>query len=368
MIKKVLFVTRFMSGGGAERVISVLSSEMEKQGYEVGILVYNRTEKDYATAFGVKVLTLGEGYSENKGNSVTRKFYRRKQIRQVVKEYKPDVIIPFLKPIVVETYQFAASLGIPILATVRNVPQFSGKLDRMMYLYAVSHCKAVFLQTAQQKQNFNEKIHAKTFVVSNPVSEVFLETGAARNYELVQKPSKVIVSAGRLDKQKNQKLLIEAMALVHKKHDDWVLKLFGEGKEKRNLEACIRNHKAENYIFLCGRTNHLPEEFGKADLFVLSSDFEGMPNALLEAMAAGMPCVSTDCPTGPASLIGDNVYGRLSPVSDAILLADNIMYFIEKPEEAICCGEKAYHYIRDNYSPQKITEKLIENINRYIDS
>lgn len=366
MVKRVLFVTRFMSGGGAERVISVLSSEMEKQGIEAGILVYNPMEKDYTTAFGVKILTMGEGYSEDKGNSVTRKFYRRKRMRQVVKEYKPDVIIPFLKPIVVETYQFAASLGIPILATVRNVPQFSGKMDRMMYLYAVSHCKAVFLQTADQRQNFDSKMKAETFVISNPVSEVFLETGAARNYDLVQKPSKVIVSAGRLDKQKNQKLLIEAMELVHKKHDDWVLKLFGEGKEKGNLEACIHKHRAERYIFLCGRTNRLPEEFGKADIFVLSSDFEGMPNALLEAMAAGTPCVSTDCPTGPKSLIGDNVYGRLTPVSDVAGLAANIMYFIENPKEAIRCGEKAYRHIHDNYSPQKITAKLIENINRYV--
>lgn len=367
MSKKVLFITRFMHGGGAERVISVLATEMVKQGYEVGILVYNRTEKDYAIAPDVKVFMMGEGYSETKGNSITRKIYRRKRMRQVVNEYNPDVIIPFLKPIVMETYQFVSTLGIPILATVRNLPQFSGKMDRIMYMYVVSHCKAVFLQTVEQQQNFNEKIKSKSFVVANPVSKVFLEMGATRNYELVQKPSKVIVSVGRLDKQKNQRLLIEAMTLVHKKHGDWILNLFGEGNERRNLQTCIRDNRAENYIFLCGKTNHLPEEFAEANIFVLSSNFEGMPNALLEAMASGLPCISTDCPTGPASLIGNNMYGRLTPVGDVDLLAANIMYFIENPKEAICCGEKAYHYVRDNYSPQKITTKLLENINRLID-
>lgn len=368
MVKKVLFVTRFMNGGGAERVISVLSSEMEKLGCEVAILVYNRTEKDYIIDSSVKVFVMGKAYSENKGNPVMRKIYRRKRLRQVANEYKPDVIIPFLKPIVIETYQFVYSLGIPILATVRNWPQFSGKIDRMIYMHTISRCQAVFLQTIEQQQNFNEKIKSKSFVVANPVSEIFLKEGAIRNYDAFQKRSQIIVSAGRLDKQKNQRLLIEAMALVHKKYDGWILKLFGEGKEQKNLEQYICDNKAEEYIFLCGRTDNLPEEFGKADIFVLSSDFEGMPNALLEAMAAGVPCVSTDCPTGPSSLIGDNnMYGRLSPVGNAALLASNIIYFIENPKEAIQCGEKAYHYINENYSPQKIAEKLIENINKYID-
>lgn len=366
MVKRILFITRYMSGGGAERVISVLSSELEKQGYETGILVYNRTKNDYAISSGITIFTMGDNYSEKEGNSLTRKLYRYKRMNQIVQNYQPDVVIPFLKPVMIETYQFVSKLGIPILATVRNLPQFTGKIDRMLYMYVVSHCKAVFLQTEGQKQNFNDEIVSKSFVVPNPVSPAFLVKGKNRNYEPSKRSTKVIISAGRLDKQKNQDMLIKAMVEVHKKHDDWVLKLFGEGKEEEKLKTCIRENKAEKYIFLCGRTNQLPEEFAKADIFVLSSDFEGMPNALLEAMASGMPCISTDCPTGPANLIKNNEYGRLTPIKNIDLLAMNIIYYIENRKEASLCGEKAYHYINDNYSPYKITKKLMENINRYI--
>ena len=166
--------------------------------------------------------------------------------------------------------------------------------------------------------------------------------------------------------QKNQKMLIDAMAVVHKAHPEVTLKIFGEGPEENSLLAHIHELELDDCVQLMGKTADVAGELARADLFVFSSDFEGMPNALMEAMAAGMPCVSTDCPTGPKELIGENERGLLVPLGDTEAFAAAVLYMIEHVPEANTMGQKAHAYMRENYSPLSIARQLAENCEKYL--
>lgn len=136
-----------------------------------------------------------------------------------------------------------------------------------------------------------------------------------------------IVTCGRLTEQKNHKLLIDAFAEVQKIYPFATLKIYGEGVLREKLQNQIDSLNLNEKVFLMGATNDVAKALQTADLFVLSSDYEGMPNALMEAMAAGVPCISTDCPCGgPRELFGEDASDKLVPCNDSAQLA-----------EAICC-------------------------------
>lgn len=362
MIRRIMFVTRFLSGGGAERVISVLANSLVEQGYEVGIMAYNVTPQDYPLDARVSRFTL-ENYAEDTGNPVSRTAFRWKHLRKAVKAYHPDVVLPFLEPLVRETFLTTRGLHIPMISAVRNKPVYHSALEKRLYDYFYAHSAAVFLQTESQKQFFGEKIVAKSFVVPNPISAGFIACGTERKERTA---IRTIVTAGRLNPQKNHRLLIEAMAQVHRAHPECVLHIYGEGSERDGLQAQIDGLDAGSYIRLMGRSTDLAQVYADADLFVLSSDYEGMPNALAEAMAAGMPCISTDCLTGPKELIGDDQRGLLVPTGDAESMAAAMLRLIESPELAGRLGAAAHAYTGERFAPSQVALALVENCEQYI--
>lgn len=355
MIRRVLFITRFLSGGGAERVISVLANALVEQKYDVGVLIYNITADDYPLDKRVAQFTL-KNYEENSGNRLTRTTFRWKNLRKIMKEYHPDVILPFLESAVRDTFFASRGLNMKTISTVRNLPVYDSKLEKYFYDYIYANSTAVFLQTESQKQFFSNRINNQSFVVPNPVNSIFIQVGEKGKQ---QKKIKVIVTAGRLNPQKNHRLLIEAMNIVHKKHPECLLHIYGEGNEQDSLLHFIDELEAESYIQLKGRSAKLAQIYEKADLFVLSSDYEGMPNALTEAMAAGLPCIATDCLTGPKELIGNNQRGILVPVGDVLQMSAAMMEMIESPDMANKLGRDAHEYVKEQFSPEKIVKSLI---------
>ena len=330
-------------------------------GHDVGVLLYKRTPDEYALSGNVSVLELETFYSEAIGNPVSRKLGRIRGIRKLVSEYKPDVIIPFLDSMVIETYHATRGMNIPVIATVRNNPEKSNRFDRGYRNYVLKRCSSVFLQTEDQRRYFSERIRKNSFVVPNPVNEQMLNLGRTR---VQHNGIKNIVTCGRLEKQKNHKLLIEAMVYVHNIYPDVRLSIYGEGTEKENLQQMIQDNHAQEYVYLMGRTSQVDKVLNEADLFVLSSDFEGMPNALMEAMACGIPCISTDCPTGPRELIGNNERGGLVPVGDTEKMAGAICEMISNNNRASELGKVAHNYLETFYAPQEIARKLLEEISK----
>jgi glycosyltransferase involved in cell wall biosynthesis len=201
-------------------------------------------------------------------------------------------------------------------------------------------------QTEQAKAWFPQRLQRKSQVIMNQVDESFFSIPDAPEHGYV-------MTAGRLTKQKNQAMLIRAFASITDKVDE-ELRIYGQGELEPELAALIRELKMEDRIKLMGATDDVQSALAGASLFVLPSDFEGMPNALLEAMAAGRPCIATDCPCGgPRAALGDNEFGRLVAVGDEKGLADNMLELLQN----ITSSNILAHSARQKaaaFAPQKV--------------
>jgi glycosyltransferase involved in cell wall biosynthesis len=170
-------------------------------------------------------------------------------------------------------------------------------------------------------------------------------------------------AAGRLSEQKNHKMMIDAVKIVANKYNDVCLRIYGVGELEGQLRSYINELSLENNVKLMGRSYELYNVYKNADLYVMSSNYEGMPNALAEAMAIGLPCISTDCRTGPRDLNDDETNGFLVPCNDANALAEKIKAIFEmSSQEQKRMGEAARVKIINVCGESSSLQKLVELI------
>ncbi|MDO5157092.1 MAG: glycosyltransferase, partial [Eubacteriales bacterium] len=181
------------------------------------------------------------------------------------------------------------------------------------------------IQTRDAQSFFPESIRKKSAVIMNQVDKRF--------FNIKRGTGEYWLATGRLEKQKNYPLMITAFANVCRRHPDEVLKIYGEGSEKESLRRLIKQLGMEHNILLMGVTNDVPQQLKNAKGFILSSDYEGMPNGLLEALAAGVPCIATDCPCGgPREVIHTGINGVLVSINNKIELESAIEKILCDPE------------------------------------
>ncbi len=325
---KILFISADLCDGGAQRVMSVLSKEMAQRGHDTHMLVFYKTSHDYRIDPHVKLEIMCEDYGLYKRwTGLRRAIY----IRRYLKRIRPDIAIGFLQA---GYALYLASFGMHFLkvASLRNSPE---KLKRQRGLKAVLERRwflaadTVVLQTLEQKNYADRKGWHNTVVIPNPVSE-----NIKRNPEYnCAKQCKRIVMAGRLHGQKNYPMALKAFQIVRKRYKDITLSIYGVGTLKDDLQSMICSMGLADCVKLCGWSDNLVAEYRKYDLYLLTSDYEGMPNSLMEAMGAGLPCIATDCPTGPADLIEHGKSGFLVPMNDEGKLSETIIYVMEMDRE-----------------------------------
>ena len=362
MKKHVVFAIGSLHGGGAERVVSVWASMLVDKGYDVSVLVYSRYDDEYSLDPRVKVCAIAPSIKEcNKLSMISR----LKRFRRAIKELKPDVIISFLP--IVQVYVALASIGLGIkrIETIRTNPWLasgSNSWFKKLWFWCFKSCDALILQTEEQRPFFKKNIQKKAVVIPNPINPIYVENKKTE-YLCEHK----IVAAGRLSAAKNYTMLIDAVKIVSNIYTDVSLDIYGEGDLKDKLNAYIKEQGLEKIIYLKGRSNELYKIYQQADLYVLSSNIEGMPNALAEAMAIGLPCISTDCKTGPKDLIDDGKNGYLVPCGDAKSLADKIIEVFSTPiEEQKIIGQNARNKVVDFCGMKNSLDKLIELIESVI--
>ena len=322
-MKKYLFFVGTLSSGGAERVISILSSKMADCDMCVEILTYYDMPIFYEIHSKVRVSCI-EQLTGTK-NKIKNLIWLRKYFKENAK-----VVISFLAPFNMMALVANLFTGIPIIVADRNDPTRvpTNIVLRKIRDYLYHLADGVVLQTKKNQAYFSKKVQQKSVVIYNPIN-LGKYSGAALNNE----KDKVFVTAGRLMPQKNQETMIKAFAKVVKRYPDYRLKIFGDGPSREKLEQLIKSQELENNIFLPGNTKSLHEEIKNARAFVLSSDYEGMPNALIEAMCLGLPVISTKV-SGATDLIKDHENGLLIEISDEEALAHSMLELIEKPELA----------------------------------
>lgn len=171
---------------------------------------------------------------------------------------------------------------------------------------------------------------------------------------------KTVLAVGRLHEQKGFDLLLQAWKPIEKTYSDWSLRIVGEGPKRAELEAQIESQSLKRVV-LAGATNNVLDEYEAASIFVLSSRYEGLPLALIEAMWCGLPCIAFDCPQGPAELLAEN-RGWLVPNGDIAELTAQIAYALSHPEEALKCAQKAQIFAQTTYSEAAIMPQWVQLI------
>lgn len=313
--KKIMFHLNSMGKGGAERVVSILSKCFLNDGYEVIVVTLWRAEEEYEIAAGIKRINLGDRKNLEHLGRILLAFRRMWDIRNLVKHEKPDIVISFCKKANFRCAYSMIGLKTPLLVSVRNDP----KVDYLPYRRGTQRMErkasGCVFQTRDALLSFDKKFQKKSRIIWNPLDDKYL----LPDVEKVKK-STYIVSVGRLSVQKNQILLLKAFHSIMDEFPEYELRIYGEESNagiKEKLLTYIEQNNMQMRVKLMGQSSNLENEIRDASLFVLSSNYEGMPNALIEAMALGIPSISTDCPCGgPRELIEDGISGVLVPVEN----------------------------------------------------
>lgn len=333
--KKILFHINSLGKGGAERVVSVLSGFFAADGCDVIIVTLWRAEEEYDLAADVRRINLGDAWQNKTLGRLQLAVRRLTDFRHVLKKEKPDIVISFCKKANFRCSYAMLGIKTPLLTSVRNDP----KVDYLPYKTArrimEKRASGCVFQTSEAMKCFSGAFQKKSRVIWNPIDKKYLEEKENRNFA---ECGDYIVTVGRLASQKNQLLLLKAFKRIAHDFPQISVKIYGEESEagmKEKILCYIKENHLENRVKLMGQCSCLEDEIRDAALFVLPSDYEGMPNALIEAMVMGLPVISTDCPCGgPGELIEHGVSGYLIPVGAEKKLADAMRLLLTDRELA----------------------------------
>lgn len=355
MKKKIVFVVSALHGGGAERVTVLLADELSKEGFDVTILMIAGTERAYDTSPPVKVISLS---GKSSGNPLI-KAKRLISLRKYIRENKDAYFYSLSTSINLQALIACAGLSVKLAVSERNDParcSYRRFRDLVYSAGALWGAKFIF-QTGDAAAYFgnNKRIRANSSVIPNPVS---LPKGLAP-IERPRSARRRIAAVGRLEDQKNYPLLLRAFAEFYGSNKDWQLSIYGKGTRLEALRELAGRLGIDSAVIFEGFCPDVLQKIKEADIFVMSSDYEGMPNALMEAMALGLPCIATDCPIGgPAMLIESGGNGLLTKVGDCEELAGAMERLSADEELAARLSERALLVNRD-YNVEIIAKKWL---------
>lgn len=341
MLKRIAFHLNCLSQGGAERVVSTLANRFVDEGYEVLVATEWYGENEYPLDPRVRRVHVGLRDTDASKSRVRKILLRVKYLREFLKKERPDVLVAFDHQVDYRALLAARGTGIPVVISIRTNPtgHYDALTDRLQIRCLFPEAAGCVYQTEGQRAFFRPYLQDGTAVILNPINDKYLHAPLSVHRE------KAVMQSARIVDFKNQSMLFDAFAIVHQRHPDYCLRLYGSDSGDGTMQILkdkIRALGAEDWILLCGPCSHLETELIKGAVYVLSSDWEGLPNGLMEAMALGLPCVSTDCPCGgPAEIIRDGENGLLVPIQNADAMAKAILTLIEDPEYAEALGREA---------------------------
>lgn len=304
---KVFLIIPTLKQGGAERVISELASQFSKYGVEVHLVLLAKAEDFYIVNSNVTVHRLG---FVNKGRlqKIHSEFQVFIALRKLLKKHRPDGVLSFMDKYNIFTILASRFLNLRVFVSDRSNPKLKlssslHMLKKLTYRYATG----IIAQTSLAKKTLEEFTGNKNVqIIPNPLKEVQIFTEIKRQ--------KIILNVGRLVPEKGQNHLIQAFYKL--KENNWKLVILGDGPLRADLEKQVIALGLSDKVEMLGAVDDVDKWLARASIFAFSSISEGFPNALIEAMAAGLPCVSFDCDAGPRDIIKNKINGILVNVED----------------------------------------------------
>ena len=341
MLSKKIFIScATLGSGGAERVISVLSSPFASHYDNVKIILWISAPIFYDIDPRVEIVDV------EKNAKSTNLLKKMLWFRKYISKESPDLILSFLYPWSMKVLLSLFLKKVNVVVAERQDPRvvFGGYPVRILRDLLYIKTKGITVQTYENQRYYCKFLQHKLKTVYNPINmpKETVGKGLSTNKE------DAIVTVGRLRKEKNHTLLINAFAEFLKTHPSYILRIYGGGEEMENLKQFISEMNLEGKVILMGKTNNVFSAIENAKLFILSSNYEGMPNALLEAMCLGLPCISTKV-SGATELIQSGTNGILVDVNNKKQMVDAMDEIVDNPEKAEKLARKAselYNTIR----------------------
>lgn len=345
--ERIVFVTLSLTRGGAERVICNMCNEYFRERYQVTIISLMAASPEYELSTDIELIMVDENEEQYKQGLGKRFLRRRGKLKRILSELEKREnpiagVISFLPEPNLLMGSLSPRKGYPVIISVRNDPvrEYASTVRRILMKHYYKRVDGYVFQTDQAKEYFafSKHITECSTVIPNPIAKEFLK----ENQERRAGGDKEIVCVGRLEKQKDPFVLLNAFSKIAKEFPEYRLSFYGEGSLRGEMEAWINASDLTERITLYGNVSNVPEHIRNASVYVLCSVYEGMPNALMEAMALGLPCIATKCPCGgPEFLIQDGQNGVLIPVGDEEALANAMRELLHSPEKAGRLGENA---------------------------
>ncbi|WP_277935107.1 glycosyltransferase [Parablautia muri] len=339
-----------LTKGGAERVLVNLADYFAEKGYRVTMVTQYQKENEYLLNEKVKRVISDISQEETTGNRLVNFKRRFRKLRNIWKAERPDVILSFIGKNNMMAILTSRFLRIPVAVSVRAEPkeEYYHTWMRFMARCLFAWADGVILQTRRCFDFFPEKVRRKAIILQNPVSAVFFR----ERYEGVRE--KTIVAVGRVDENKNHEMIIRAFAEIAQEFSDYKLIIYGDGECRKKLMELVEEKKLSEQVLLPGSIDNVADAIYKAHIFVLSSNSEGVPNTLIEAMVMGLAVISTDCPCGgPADLIENGKNGILTPVGDIASMREHLRSLLADTQMADKLGIAAAGMAK-TYRPEHV--------------
>ncbi len=344
------FLIYSMGGGGAERTVSLLSEKFCRQGCSVMIYVLEGGRPAYPLASGVRIKICQVSEKEKRAG---RFFKRSRTLAAYLRQDGIQVLFTVSISMIPYALASVAGTACKVIGCERSNPYNLSFMHRLAVKFLTPFCDGYLFQTEGAKAFYPLRTQKKSAVIANMAPEY--------QKERIHPKEISICSAGRLHPDKDFVTLLKAFRIFQKKYPQSTLTIYGDGMLKQELVRLSEKLGIKTKVLFQGFVENILDEFNRHMMFVFSSKSEGMPNALIEAMSTGLPCISADCCFGPGELIQNGVNGWLVPVGDAQKMAERMEWVVEHPVEAEQMGHRAGK-IQETNSGKEIVRRYLEYI------
>jgi glycosyltransferase involved in cell wall biosynthesis len=345
--KKICLVIASLISGGMERVMSQLANYLVRNGASVWMILMFRDERFYSLDPDIHVIEP----SFRKRSNLSYAFFLFPFVRRKIRSIRPDTVLSFGERY--NSYVLLATLGLPIPIYVsdrssphKSLSHFNLWMSKLLYKKAAG----VIAQTSKAAELLSRRLkgaQANIRVIPNPLREIHRDFPPKKNQ---------ILALGRLVREKRYDRLLESISML--KDKSWTLVIVGDGYQRPLVESMIREFGVQDRVVLAGQQKEVDPYLEESKIYVLTSDIEGYPNALCEAMAHGLACISFDCVAGPSDIIEHGKNGILIEDGYTELFARELDLLIEDEDKRIKLGEEA-EKIRDTLRGDRIFEQYL---------